>query len=209
MKKPIYQPSNYDDLLITEEEEPSSSTNQIPPKHTENDRMSRMTNLLEKTTNSRQVDNDGNGLTNFEPIAYPEMTKYSKEQMDTENTNHVSQQLPILKPPKLISEAFGPFRDGKNNLSDYNQSYDAGKNVWKHGGIKTSSQGDEHGIHDDKLWDRLGYIIHLLEQQVNEKTDHILEEYALYLLLGVFVIYVLDSFSRYGRYVRLQVYDFR
>ena len=30
-------------------------------------------------------------------------------QMDTENTNHVSQQLPILKPPKLISEAFVRF----------------------------------------------------------------------------------------------------
>ena len=45
-------------------------------------------------------------------------------------------------------------------------------------------------------------MIHLLEQQQHEKTDNITEEFLLYTFLGVFVIYVVDSFSRSGKYVR-------
>jgi hypothetical protein len=41
-----------------------------------------------------------------------------------------------------------------------------------------------------------------LEQQQNEKTSHITEEFVLYMFLGVFIIYVVDSFSRTGKYVR-------
>jgi F0F1-type ATP synthase assembly protein I len=45
-------------------------------------------------------------------------------------------------------------------------------------------------------------MIHLLEQQQNEKTSNITEEFILYTFLGVFIIYVVDSFSRTGKYVR-------
>ena len=46
------------------------------------------------------------------------------------------------------------------------------------------------------------YMIHLLEQQQAEKTDNITEEFLLYAMLGVFVIFTVDSFTRAGRYVR-------
>jgi hypothetical protein len=55
---------------------------------------------------------------------------------------------------------------------------------------------------DDKMMDKINYMIHLLEQQQNEKTSHITEEFVLYMFLGVFIIYVVDSFSRTGKYVR-------
>ena len=45
-----------------------------------------------------------------------------------------------------------------------------------------------------KLLSKLDYIIHLLEEQHNEKTNHINEELILYLFLGIFIIFVLDSF---------------
>ena len=42
----------------------------------------------------------------------------------------------------------------------------------------------------------------MLEEQQYEKTNNITEEFLLYTFLGVFVIYVLDSFARSGKYIR-------
>ena len=50
--------------------------------------------------------------------------------------------------------------------------------------------------------EKLNYMIHLLENQGKEKTDNVTEEFILYTFLGVFVIFVLDSFTRNGKYVR-------
>ena len=45
-------------------------------------------------------------------------------------------------------------------------------------------------------------MIHHLEDQQDEKTDNVTEELVLYLFLGVFVIFVVDSFARAGKYTR-------
>ncbi len=55
---------------------------------------------------------------------------------------------------------------------------------------------------NNKLLSKLDYIIHLLEDQHNEKTNHITEELILYLFLGIFIIFVLDSFAKASKYVR-------
>lgn len=52
------------------------------------------------------------------------------------------------------------------------------------------------------LVEKLNYMIHLLEQQQFEKTDNVMEEFFLYLLLGGFMIYVVDSFTKTGKYIR-------
>jgi pilus assembly protein CpaC len=40
------------------------------------------------------------------------------------------------------------------------------------------------------------------EEQQKEPTKHITEEFILYTFLGIFVIYIVDSFARVGKYVR-------
>lgn len=55
---------------------------------------------------------------------------------------------------------------------------------------------------NNTLLSKLDYIIHLLEEQHDEKTNHITEELILYLFLGIFIIFVLDSFARASKYVR-------
>jgi hypothetical protein len=55
---------------------------------------------------------------------------------------------------------------------------------------------------DQRIMDKINYMIHLLEEQQMEKTNNVMEEFVLYSLLGVFVIYVVDSFSRAGKYMR-------
>ena len=54
----------------------------------------------------------------------------------------------------------------------------------------------------DKLLDKLNYMTQMLESMQMEKTNHITEEFVLYSLLGVFMIYIVDAFSRGGKYVR-------
>ena len=56
--------------------------------------------------------------------------------------------------------------------------------------------------HPDKILEKLNKIIYLLEEQQNEPTKHITEEFILYTFLGVFIIFIVDSFSKTGKYTR-------
>ena len=49
---------------------------------------------------------------------------------------------------------------------------------------------------------KLNYMIHLLEENKDEKTNTVTEELILYMFLGVFVIFVVDSFAKAGKYTR-------
>ena len=73
--------------------------------------------------------------------------------------------------------------------------------------LKSSNQGDyasgsgSSGSRDD-LIEKMNHIIQMLEDQQDEKTGSVTEELILYCFLGVFVIFVVDSFVRAGKYVR-------
>ena len=55
---------------------------------------------------------------------------------------------------------------------------------------------------NQELLTKLNYLIHLLEDQKDERVGSITEELVLYCFLGVFIIFVLDSFVKVGKYVR-------
>ena len=57
-------------------------------------------------------------------------------------------------------------------------------------------------VANDVLLQKLNYMIHLLEEQQDEKTSNVTEEVILYSFLGIFIIFVCDSFARVGKYVR-------
>ena len=61
---------------------------------------------------------------------------------------------------------------------------------------------EEVNTNKDSLMTKLNYMIHLLEEQQDEKTENVTEELVLYLFLGVFVIFIVDSFARAGKYTR-------
>jgi hypothetical protein len=54
----------------------------------------------------------------------------------------------------------------------------------------------------DVLMDKLNYMIHLLEEQQDEKTGNVTEEVILYSFLGIFIIFIVDSFYYVGKYTR-------
>ena len=66
---------------------------------------------------------------------------------------------------------------------------------------KTANQANLHGS-KDQLMKKLNYMIHLLEKQEDEKTSNVTEELVLYMFLGVFTIFCVDSFARAGKYTR-------
>ena len=89
--------------------------------------------------------------------------------------------------------------DLKNDSkSNYNENYKLNYNDFN------NNNNNNNNIinNNNKLLDKIDYIIHLLEEQHNEKTNNITEELILYLFLGIFIIYVLDSFSRMSKYKR-------
>jgi hypothetical protein len=77
-----------------------------------------------------------------------------------------------------------------NAAYDYNPEY------------QNYTQDSYQSISNTELLKKLNNILYLLEEHHEEKKGYITEELILYIFLGVFIIYVLDSFIRIGKYVR-------
>ena len=54
----------------------------------------------------------------------------------------------------------------------------------------------------NSLIEKLNNIILLLEETQDEKKGSVIEEVILYCFLGIFIIYLVDSFVKVGKYVR-------
>ena len=67
---------------------------------------------------------------------------------------------------------------------------------------QSSDDNSPNGVGKDELLTKLNQIIYLLEEQQDEKTGNVTEELILYSFLGIFIIFIVDSFARAGKYVR-------
>ena len=86
-----------------------------------------------------------------------------------------------------------------NSFSNLDESY---SKTFENYDFNSLNKGTGLNLDNNKLLSKLDYIVHLLEEQRGEKTNHITEELVLYLFLGIFIIFVLDSFARASKYVR-------
>ena len=66
---------------------------------------------------------------------------------------------------------------------------------------QATNNANLHGSRDE-LMKKLNYMIHLLEENKDEKVENVTEELILYMFLGIFVIFIVDSFARAGKYTR-------
>jgi len=176
-------------------------------KEYNSNRNQRVNELLNQITSSDTA-SDNNTLGDFKPMAPPSLNV----KRDMESGGEVKQYVP--PPPSYlkatIDRANGQtaspgqvgYSYGQNNGSNYQQSYGlpmtqtANKPYYANMGI---GQG---GSTSDKMMEKINYMIHLLEESQSEKTNNITEEFILYTFLGVFIIFIVDSFSRTGKYVR-------
>lgn len=80
------------------------------------------------------------------------------------------------------------------NKSDNNKNYYSGN---------TNSFGQTSNNECNQvLIEKLNYMINLLEEQQDQKTESVTEEVVLYSFLGVFIIFIVDSFTKVGKYTR-------
>jgi hypothetical protein len=161
----------------------------------------RINDLLNKIT-SVDAQPENNKLGTFTPISLPEV----QVRKDTPSDILPKQYIPELPSyanasiqNKNSAMNFGSDDTKIGGLSNYSKSYIPPQKL---SSPYYAKMGIGNSGNDDKVMDKLNYMIHLLEQQQNEKTSHITEEFVLYMFLGVFIIYVVDSFSRTGKYVR-------
>jgi hypothetical protein len=97
----------------------------------------------------------------------------------------------------------------KSNYGNYDNNYTIDNSEFnKHINYSQGVQQVEQDINipdvtnNKELLSKINYVIHLLEEQRSEKTNYITEELILYLFLGVFIIFVLDTFFKSSKYTR-------
>jgi hypothetical protein len=92
-----------------------------------------------------------------------------------------------------------PNYNNSNKNSEHNKNYYSTNNTNANSSTNFNSNSTDS---NQVLIDKLNYMINLLEEQQDQKTDSVTEEVVLYSFLGVFIIFVVDSFARVGKYVR-------
>lgn len=93
----------------------------------------------------------------------------------------------------------------QSNSSTFNQSNPIQTSGPNHGSRPNQSSGSSQSLGSDTnqvLIDKLNYMINLLEEQQDERTNNVTEEVILYSFLGVFIIFIVDGFARVTRYTR-------
>lgn len=144
-------------------------------------------NLMKDVGNDNS--NDGSGLADFNPPPKPLLTKLPDEILENKNQNKQNDL------DAVVTE------NDYNNLDDYvaNEKY-----FNQYIPYYTESQNSEQHLsgNKDKLFEKMNYVIHLLEEEKDSKTNNVTEELVLYMFLGVFVIFIVDSFARVSKYKR-------
>lgn len=171
-------------------------------------------------TNGYDAIEDNGGLTDFNPPPRAEVSSKTptptlntvptrQPEVDYERPSQIMQQQPVdkLNPEDDPTTSIKPRKypvpldsqEGFNSLpktyaSDYYKQYVPYYNQTTNSSSNVNNR--------DQLLEKLNYMIHLLEEQKDEKTGHVTEEVILYSFLGVFIIFIVDSFARAGKYTR-------
>ncbi len=90
------------------------------------------------------------------------------------------------------------------SLSTYDDASSNYANQYYKQFVPYLNQGMNGASEDSKsdMIEKLNYVIDLLEEQQDYKTNSIFEDLILYTFLGIFIIFIVDSFARSGKYVR-------
>ena len=136
------------------------------------------------------------GLADFKPPPLPKLTKGPTDDMKNNDPQ---------KDPKKLNDMFiekdeSVTPEGYDNMvtDNYKSYYDNYIPYYNN----PSNQQQPVFNNKDELMRKLNYLIHLMEENKDEKSQNVTEELVLYLFLGVFVIFVVDSFARAGKYTR-------
>jgi hypothetical protein len=98
--------------------------------------------------------------------------------------------------PKTIEEYYKRVLPGYSSQKDL-----ANRPYYPYRNPNNVNTTDEYSS-QDLLLKKLNYMITLLEEQQDEKTSNVTEEVILYSFLGIFIIFIADTFVKAGKYTR-------
>jgi hypothetical protein len=158
-------------------------------------------------------DEEEGGLSNFQPLQHPNSA--GMERMTNVNGNvnsmnsmedgltdrmNAQQNIPQSQIHQEIQNRQQQQQEGFTQLpSEYAKQYYQQYVPYFN---QSSDDNSPNGVGKDELLTKLNQIIYLLEEQQDEKTGNVTEELILYSFLGIFIIFIVDSFARAGKYVR-------
>lgn len=176
-------------------------------------------NMLKLINNSNGYDNDsGDDLADFNPPPRAEVSTKTSAPLETPMPNGKELTVDFEKPISVMQKEHESPRDGSTDVKprkypvpmDSYEGFNALPKTYASDYYKqyvpyfnqSGSSDPANNVNKSQLLEKLNYMIHLLEEQRDEKTGHVMEEIILYSFLGVFIIFIVDSFARVGKYTR-------
>jgi len=150
--------------------------------------------MVKKIHDDEEDDND---LSEYEPMGNPTSAGVERMENTGNNMDEIMESQQMLPPQQqskqAIQESFTqlPSEYAKQYYQQYVPYFNQG-----------SDDSTPTGVNKDDLLTKMNQIIYLLEEQQDENTGHVTEELILYSFLGIFIIFIVDSFARVGKYVR-------
>jgi hypothetical protein len=207
--------NNDNDNIINKKRQTHNKTQKKYPK--ENFDQEKVNSVLEKIHNNSIMDQEDT-LANFSPPPKPESVGVSKtiatEEMQNMTNENMFRTLGKAPSPNYENNEDLELNNFNSNYADnktaedyykkFIPGYIAGKNpinkqYYNANNSNMSLSGDNS---NDLLLKKINYMINLLEEHQDERTSNVTEEVVLYSFLGIFIIFVVDSFARVGKYVR-------
>jgi hypothetical protein len=202
-----------DNNIMNKKRRTHSRTQKMYPK--ENFDTNKVNSVLDKIHNNMNNDDDDNDVFNPPPktqsvgvektIPLPQ-----KEQMTNMSLNNDQMFRTLGRAPQpnydgndnLDLNDYGNYGDSKKNEEYYKRvlpGYESQKNIVNKPYYNTTNYAIQS---QDILLQKLNYMITLIEDQQDEKTNNVTEEVVLYSFLGIFIIFIADTFVRAGKYIR-------
>jgi len=119
-----------------------------------------------------------------------------------DNDNDLVDFAPANEKPNNTSELVSEITENSNtdsfayeNIGFFSDNFNKPK-------IIENMNVNSNSGNSNSLEKKVNYLIEMLEKQNEKKTDYVTEEIVLYLFLGIFIIYTVDSFTRINKYTR-------
>ncbi len=121
----------------------------------------------------------------------PQPTNNGNDDLDLNDYSNYGDSKTVEEYYKKVIPGYNPNNNPNNNPANklyHKMNYDTAMN--------------NAAPTQDVLLQKINYMISLLEDQQDERTNNVTEEVVLYSFLGIFIIFIVDSFAKVGKYVR-------
>jgi hypothetical protein len=195
---------NDNDGPIARKRMSNNRTQKRVPK--ENAYSDKVNSVLQSIHNLPDHSDSSSELADFHPLPPPTSVgvEQTKLRENMENRDDNEDQQTKQESSEDYYKRFMPNYEKLYKNSPANMPYYTQQQQQNQMQNQMQNQQQSYGIQSENsiLIDKLNYMIHLLEEQQDERTGNVTEEVVLYCFLGIFIIFVIDSFVRVGKYVR-------